>query len=191
MRLLKKFTVALIAFALLAMSLLMVGFSSSDEALAAVLRSRVTTVYLDSYDQVPFGNLAENTVYVFPSETAPQGLTNESSSIDLLTPVITRGADMPTEVYNIFEEGRYYFAGSSSSVELYTNVRFTSKTNYTVYVNNMESHEQTVNCYRSQYNSLFYTYSVPKNSGSITTVSSGSTWFLGFPADCIVDGYVE
>ena len=151
---------------------------------------RPVTIVLDSFDEVP-DTLAPNTVYIFPAETMPEEQTIPQHNLVTFNNIVARGIDQPTEVWNIFESGKYYFSGSATTDDLYTQYRFTSKTEYTVYVNNLRSSAQTVNCYRSQYNTLFETFEVPGNSAALTTVDSGyATWFLGFPKKCNVEGYV-
>jgi hypothetical protein len=152
---------------------------------------RPITIVLNSYDEIP-DELAPNTVYVFPTDTMPDKPTIPPQHLSIRQNSVTRTKDEPTEVWSIFEKGRYYFAGSATTDDLYTSYRFTSRTKYTVYVNNLRNSAQTVNCYRSQYNSLFETFEVPAKSSIVTTVDAGyATWFLGFPKKCNVEGYVE
>lgn len=166
---------------------------SSIVAYADNVVTSIEVVTLNSYSEIPFNNLAPNTVYIFPNDTVPEDVIGLSdTTLTSNEKNVTRAAEMPTEVWSIYENGKYYFSGSSSSTELYTLYRFTSKTSYSVYVTNNRSSSQTVNCYRSQYNSLFQTFEIPGNSSALTTVDANyATWFLEFPAKCNVEGYVE
>ena len=70
----------------------------------------------------------------------------------------TRGTSRPSKVWNIKSKGQYDFSGSSHYQNLYTNYKFTGKTNYKVYVKNTGNNPITVTAKR-----LTKTYGFYKN----------------------------
>lgn len=146
-------------------------------------------VYLNSYSEVPVDNMCTNTVYIFPNETPSNGVLAENYN---LKGNITRDANAPTEVWNIALKGRYDFAGSSTSTELYTLYRFYGEVDYLVYVSNLKLlTKQKVNVYDA-YGTVLTTFNVPANSSATYIVEPDhKAWYLGFPNDSNVEGYVD
>lgn len=80
----------------------------------------------------------------------------------------TRGTSRPSKVWNIKSKGQYVFSGSSHYQNLYTNYKFTGKTNYKVYVKNTGNNPITVTAKR-----------LTKTYGS-TKISAGKTGSFEF-----------
>lgn len=159
----------------------------------AAAHPSINVVYLASSAEVPWGNLQANTVYFFPNESSAL-----RTSGNLNTGVVsnqTRDTHIPNNTWDVVNDGRYTFAGSATSsndITLYTLYNFTGRTTYTIYVSNLRSNDQVVNCHRINFNTIIHTFTVPGNTSMVTSVHTSYTrWYLGFPAKCNVEGYVE
>lgn len=154
----------------------------------------IRIIHVDSYYDVPFGNLPENTVYIYPNSTIPDDVLSSNKQPLICADNYARDYNIPTSTWNVATQGMYEFAGSaaSSRYTLYSLYKFSGKTTYTVSVTNLLSSSQAVNCHRTISDAIFSTFSVDGNSTATFSVSSGAAvWYLGFPGKCSVEGYVE
>lgn len=151
-------------------------------------------VYLTSSDAIPWNNLQDNTVYIFPNDSTSSSIPKNHNTA--VSSNLARDTNIPyNNEWNVVFDGRYTFAGSATSSDdltLYTLYNFTGRTKYTVYVSNLRKNDQVVNCERLYSDFVFQSFTIPGNSSAVTIVdASYAHWYLAFPAKCNVEGYVE
>ncbi|MBO5127200.1 MAG: hypothetical protein J6D10_06485, partial [Clostridia bacterium] len=150
--------------------------------------SDLQIVYVDSYNDVPVEDMLSGAVYVYPNETLPENKRNREN----IYSYSTRDLTVPTNYWNIALKGAYEFAGSSESGELYTLYKFSGYSDYLLEVKNHKKFtRQTVNIYNAQGSELC-SFKVPANSSVKYKVEIGAIgWYVGFDADCNVEGKIS
>ncbi|MDD2482170.1 MAG: hypothetical protein PHF82_08600 [Lutispora sp.] len=109
------------------------------------------------------------------------------------TDIQTRSTSIPTDVWDITEDGRYDFAGTSYYQNLYTNYKFTGKDSYTVEVTNNGDNNLTV-----KVKTRLKTYSTKTiapgttSNYSVTGMKSSTEFYILFQgSDQDFSGYIE
>lgn len=107
--------------------------------------------------------------------------------------IATRGVGTPTKVWNIKEDGKYNFAGSSSYQTLYTNYKFTGKTSYKVYVENTGKTPITVKAKRKMKTYASTKISAGKSAAfEFSNIKSDTNFYIVFEGDNYsFEGYIE
>ncbi|WP_153189573.1 hypothetical protein [Pelotomaculum sp. FP] len=130
----------------------------------------------------------QSTPFCFPFSTQEQAKEDVT-----ITPL---GTSIPTQVWNIVDNGRYNFSGVSYGYPLYSNYKFIGKTNYTIRVQNNAATKLIVTV-----KSPLKTYKTqtiwPDNTSifSASGMSSTTQFYLRFEGEGGTDmdfsGYIE
>ena len=107
------------------------------------------------------------------------------------------GQNRPTSVWDFSNSSLYYFDGSATYTDLYTNYLFTGTTNMGIYVTNESNSTLNFKVYKKTATILtdyaVASFSVSPNATAYKVasgLSSGSKYYIKFSCPCSVNGYV-
>ena len=170
---------------------------------ADTLETDSSSVYVEYEDffanEDYYHNLAKEegyTIYIHIDEDHEEDilerLSNYNNSGTLIGDNTTRGLNMPTDIYNVAEQGVYGIDGWANSGTLYTEYKFTGIKGYGVAVYNF-SHTDTLGFYaRGFYEFGGYFTLDPRYCmfKYMTTYYTTDKVYLEFQAPCYVSGYI-
>ena len=111
--------------------------------------------------------------------------------------ISTRSNERPTSIWNFENNSLYYFDGSATYTDLYTEKLFTGTTGMGLYVKNENNSAVTVKVYKNTAtvltDTVVFSFSVPANTTvykTTGTLSSSKKYYVKFSCPCNVSGYI-